>query len=264
MKKIYRLFGLFIWNSRLAIARNMEYKFNFILGSFIAIVFSSIGPVLQYLIFTQTKGFPGWNLDQIILFQGVLLIVLGLRTMFFGELQGFVYQLVRRGDFDRLLLKPYPPIGIILASGFSMNSLGSILGGIVIIVYSVFKLELQVGIVQLGLFLIFIAVGLMLFMALDVLFSCVVIVLVQMGRLNEFFNFIARFGEYPLSIFPNALRLTFITVVPFAVWVNIPAQLLLGNIDIYMIYSLVFSLVFLFICLRVWGLCLRKYTSAGG
>lgn len=264
MRRILRLFELFIWNSRLAVARNMEYKFNFVLGSFISIVFSSIGPVLQYLIFTQTKGFPGWNLDQIILFQGVLLIVLGLRTLFFGELQDFVYRLVRRGDFDRLLLKPYPPIGIILASGFSMNSLGSILGGIIITVYSTLKLDLHVGVVQLGLFLIFIAAGLALFMALDVLFSCIVIVLVQMGRLNEFFNFIARFGEYPLSIYPNALRLAFITVVPFAVWVNIPAQLLLGSLDVYMLYSLVFCFAFLFVCLKVWGLCLRKYTSAGG
>jgi len=264
MNRIFRLFSLFIWNSKLAIARNMEYKFNFILGSFISIVFSSIGPILQYLIFTQTKGFPGWNLDQIILFQGVLLIVLGLRNMFFGELYGFVYRLVRRGDFDRLLLKPYPPIGIILASSFSMNSLGAIIGGIVITIYSIFKLGLHVGIVQWGLFLLFTAAGLMLSMALDVLFSCVVIVLIQIGRLNEFFNFISRFGEYPLSIFPNAVRLAFITVVPFAVWVNIPAQVLLGNLDVYMMYSLVFCFAYLFVCLKLWGLCLKKYTSAGG
>lgn len=87
MKKILRLFGLFILNSKLNIAKQMEYRFNFFLTSIIALVFSSISPLLQYLIFTQTKGFPGWNLDQIILFQGVLLIVPGLQNLLFGELR---------------------------------------------------------------------------------------------------------------------------------------------------------------------------------
>lgn len=264
MRKIGKLFGLFMWNSRLAIARSMEYRFNFILGSFISLVFSYIGPILQYLIFTQTNGFPGWNLDQIILFQGVLLVVLGIRRTLFGELHGFVSQLIHRGELDRLLLKPYPPIGIILVSGFSMNSIGSILSGIIIVVYSIVKMELRIGLLQWLLFLVFVLAGLVLYMALEVLYSSVVMVLVQIGRLNEVFDFFARFGEYPLDIFSSAMKLIFITVIPFAVWVYIPAKLLLGALDAYMAYSFVFCFLFFIVCLKIWDVCLKKYTSAGG
>ena len=59
MKKILRLFGLFILNSKLNIAKQMEYRFNFFLTSIIALVFSSISPLLQYLIFKQTKRVSG-------------------------------------------------------------------------------------------------------------------------------------------------------------------------------------------------------------
>lgn len=264
MKKILRLFGLFVSNSKLNIARQMEYRLNFFLGSFIALIFSGIGPVLQYLIFTQTKGFPGWNLDQIILFQGVLLFVLGLRRMLFGELHWFISHLIWRGELDRLLLKPYPPIGIILASGFSLNSTGSLLAGIIITVYSVIQLNLVIGFLQILLFLVYLAIGLVLFMALEVLFSCMVVVIVRLGRMHEIFDFLSRFGEYPLDIYSNVTRLVFITVVPFAVWVYIPAKILLGSLEFYMLYSLLFSILFFLGSLKVWGLCLRKYTSAGG
>lgn len=264
MKKILRLFGLFILNTKLNIAKQMEYRFNFILTSIIALIFSGMGPLLQYLIFTQTKGFPGWNLDQIILFQGILLIVLGLQNLLFGELQWFISNLIWRGELDRLLLKPYPPIGIILTSGFSLNSTGSILAGIVITVYSVVKLQLDIGFFQLVLFLVYIAVGLILSMALNVLFSCMVIVLVRLGRMNEIFGFLSRFGEYPIDIYSNALKLVFTTAVPFAVWAYIPAKVLLGALDVSMVYSFVCTILFFLASLMLWNRCLKKYTSAGG
>jgi ABC-2 type transport system permease protein len=264
MKKILRLFGLFILNTKLNIAKQMEYRFNFILTSVIALIFSSVSPLLQYLIFTQTKGFPGWTLDQIILFQGVLLTVLGLQSLLFGELQWYISDLIWRGELDRLLLKPYPPIGIILTSGFSLNSTGSILAGIIITVYSVFRMRLVIGIFQIVLFLVFIAVGLMLSMALNVLYSCMVIVLVRLGRMDEIFAFLSRFGEYPIDIYSNALKLIFTTAVPFAVWVYIPAKVLLGALDVSMALSLVCTILFFLGSLKLWDICLKKYTSAGG
>lgn len=264
MKKLLRLFSLFIQNSKLNIAKQMEYRFNFILTSIIALIFSSISPLLQYLIFTQTKGFPGWNLEQMIMFQGVLLIVLGLQSLLFGELQWFISNLIWRGELDRLLLKPYPPIGIILASGFSLNSTGSILAGIIITVYSVIRMQLCIGIFQIALFLVYIAVGLILSMALNVLFSCMVVVLVRLGRMDEIFGFLSRFGEYPLDIYSNALKFIFTTFVPFAVWAYIPAKILLGVLDVSMIWSLACTILFFLGSLKLWSICLKKYSSAGG
>jgi ABC-2 type transport system permease protein len=130
--------------------------------------------------------------------------------------------------------------------------------------HSIAKLKLVVGFLDIILFLGCLAAGLVLFMAFEVLFSCMVIVFVHLGRLFEIVNYLSRFGEYPLDIYSNVTRLIFITVVPFAVWVHIPAKILLGSLDYYMLYSLVFCFLFFLGSLKLWDICLKRYTSAGG
>ncbi|EPR13489.1 ABC transporter permease [Ruminiclostridium papyrosolvens] len=264
MLKLLKLFKLFIWNSKMDISRSMEYRFDFILGTVIGLAFSSIGPILQYLIFTQTKGFPGWNLEQIILFQGILLFTSGIKGMIFGSLPYFVTGIVRKGDFDRLLLKPYSPIGIILASGFRLNNIGPLLSGAFIMVYYIVKMNLHIGIVQIAIFILAIVFGLILFMGYEVLYSSIVIKLVQIGRLDELMNSLLRFGEFPINIFSKTLQTALITVIPFAVWVNIPANALLNRLDYTIPITFVFCALFFYVSLKIWNQFLKKYTSAGG
>ncbi len=264
MLKLLKLIKLFLWNGKMGIARSIEYRFDFILGTVISLAFASAGPILQYLIFTQTKGFPGWNLEQIILFQGLLLFTIGLKGMAFGSIPYFVYGLVRQGDFDRLLLKPYPPIGIILASGFNFNDIGALVSGAVISLYSIVKMNLHIGFVQIGVFLLAIVFGLILYMGFEILYSSIVIMLVQIGRLEELMYQFLRFGEFPVNIFPKALQTALITVIPFAVWVNIPANALLSRLDYTIFITFAFCLLFFYASLKIWNLCLKNYTSAGG
>lgn len=242
----------------------MAYRLNFFLDSFISLFLSFIGPLLQYLIFSQTRGFPGWDLNQIILFQGLLLFHLGLRNSMFGSLHFFVMDLVRKGEFDRLLLKPYPAIGVILASGFNPRSMGSILAGGIIIVSSVITLKLEITPFTIGLLIVLTLFGLFLYMGFEIIYSSAVIVLVHLGRLYDILHLFTRFGEFPLEIFTRALGIFFITAVPMAIWVNFPARVLLGRGSINIVYSLGFSIVFFSMALLLWRACLKRYTSAGG
>ncbi|MBN2508986.1 MAG: ABC-2 family transporter protein [Spirochaetales bacterium] len=264
MKTVLGLFALFFETSKLRLSQAMAYRLNFILHTLISLAFSSIGPVLQYLIFSQTRGFPGWNLKQIVLFQGILLLHLGLRSTLFGALHYELPQLIRQGQFDRLLLKPYPAIGTILAGGFDANHFGSILAGTAIITGSVLSTGMKVGILELGTFAALILMGLFLYMSFEILYAAAVIILVRMGRLYDIMGMLHKFGEYPLEIFTPAVRLFFITAAPMAIWVNYPAQVLLGRQHIHIWYSLICAVLFFSISLLVWRKCLGKYTSAGG
>lgn len=265
MRTVARLLRLFYYQSKLKISRAMMYRFDFLIGMTVALCFSSIGPVLQYLIFTQTKGFPGWNLKQIILFQGVLLFVLGIRRILFGDLHYFVTELIQKGDLDRLLIKPSPAIGIILASGFNLNGIGTLLAGSVIMGYSIHALDLTITAGAIGLFALSILFGIVLFLALEIMFTCAVIVLVNIGRLDDIVQSITGFGEYPLSIFTAALKIALVTFIPFAVWVNYPAEALLNRWDNgQAAVSFLVCMLLLGISLSFWKLCLRRYTSAGG
>ena len=87
--KVKKAGEIFFWSCKLSIARSMEYRLDFFLGLFVNLLLSLAGPLFQYLLFAQVDGYPGWGISEIILFQGVLLLVLGLKTLLFGGV--FVY-----------------------------------------------------------------------------------------------------------------------------------------------------------------------------
>jgi ABC-2 type transport system permease protein len=258
------LLRLYVWHMKLNVSKSMIYRFDFISGIFISIFISGIAPFMQYLYFTQTRGYPGWTLDQILLFQGLLLLWFGIRDVMFGDIRGIIMDLVWKGDFDRLLLKPYSPIGVLLCSGFQLNGVGSCLAGLLVTITAFLRLDVSIGLWTFPLLALMLVCGLMLYMAITITFAAIVIMLVQMGRIGEMIEKIMDFGTYPLNIFPLGIRILMVTVLPFAVWTYYPAQILLQRIDYQMWIACVFSLIMFWLSLKLWNQCLRKYTSAGG
>jgi len=258
------LLRLFLWNCKLDISRNMAYRFNFIAGTLISLLNSGVAPIVQYLIFTTTNGYPGWTVQQLILFQGVLLLWGGVRTMVFGRVLPEMNSLVGSGEFDRLLVKPYPPMGVLLASGFQLSGFAPTIAGVVIIAMSLSSLDVVWHWWTLPLFLVLLLVGCCLYAALLILMCCIILVAIQMGRLGELFEKLLSFSDYPISIYPRILGRLFSIALPFAIWINFPAQTLLNRLDVTMIWGAIVSIVLLFVSHGLWKLCLSKYTSAGG
>jgi ABC-2 type transport system permease protein len=258
------LWILFLWNCKLSIQRSMAYRTDFIIGLIISLIFTSAGPIVLYLLFTQTSGFPGWNLDQILLFQGVLMLTMGINNTAFGEVRNNAINIMRIGDFDRYLTKPYSSAGLILTRGFSLNHIGTILAGLTIVCIMLIRLEIDLGILQIGLFLLFLLFGTLFHISLNLLFCGTVIVLVNMGQLNLVITNIFRFASYPTEIFPSVFRGIFIFALPIALLAYFPSQVLLNRLDLNMLYGVLGGCFLLFISIRFWKLCIKLYTSAGG
>lgn len=242
----------------------MEYRFNFIVGTLVSLFFSGIGPMVQYLIFTQTKGYPGWSIQQLILFQGMMLFWMGLRGTAFGDLKQNIIDMVQKGDFDRLLLKPYPPIGVILTSGFNFRNFGTVVAGTAVTVIATDALRLTLGWVQIGLVLLAVTFGLLFSMAMDILFCSIIVLIIHSGRLVEFFDNLLNFARYPVEIFSKGIRIVFLTFIPFAIWIYYPTQILLNRIDRKIMIAFFVSVALFWFSLGIWNRCLKKYTSAGG
>lgn len=264
MKTLIGLGRLFVWDSKLKIQRNMQYRMDFLLGLIFSLFFSMMGPIFQYIIFTQTRGYPGWNLEQIILFQGILLTWVGIRDLLFAGIRGIIMELVRRGDFDRLLLKPYPPIGLILTSGFTFNNIGTIIAGLIITTYSMLEMRLGISLEQIVQLIVCLVCGILLSMAIQTIYSCIVIMVIQMGRIGEFLDNLLRFAEFPLDIFSKSMRVVFMTVIPIIIWTYLPAQILLGRAGLLLFVSCIGCVLFMLLGLKLWNICLKRYTSAGG
>ncbi|MGM0881580.1 MAG: ABC transporter permease [Bacillota bacterium] len=258
------LLHLFYCNCKLSLDRDMAYRADFFLNLLISLVFTSMGPIVQYLIFTQTNGYPGWNTDQILLFQGILLLSMGFNNTVLSEVRGKAVDIMRNGDFDRYLIKPYPAIGLLLVGGFSLKHVGSLIAGTVITSYMLVKMHLTPSFTDIVLFLWFIAAAVFVYMGLTIIFCGVVIVLIQMGRLGDFFNNVLRFAGYPIEIYNGLFRTAFVTLLPLAVLAYLPTQALLHRLDWSMIWGSFGALLIFVLSLKFWNSCIRKYTSAGG
>jgi ABC-2 type transport system permease protein len=264
LNTIVGLLKLFIINSKIRISRSIQYRFDFIAGIIVSLGLSSIGPVVQLIIFTRTNGYPGWELKQIILFQGVLLLWLGLKDMLFGSIRPEFDRIIRNGEFDRLLLKPYPPIGVILTGGFYYYGIGPVLAGLAVITYSCISLGQTINPLQILLFLGFMLLGIIFYLGILVFYCVITVRLYYTGRLSEIFDKFLTFSQYPVEIFNMILRVGFLTVIPLAIWVYFPAQSLLNRLDITALIGAIFSLLTFLVSLRLWNYCLMKYSSAGG
>lgn len=258
------LLQLFYCNCKMSLDRGMAYRADFFLNLIVSLVFTSMGPIVQYLIFTQTSGYPGWSTEQILLFQGILLFSMGLNNTILGDVKGTAVNIMRNGDFDRYLIKPYPAIGVLLTGGFSLKHVGTLIAGIGITVYMLVSMQLIPGAADLLLFLWFIVAGVIAYMGITVFFCGLVIVLIQMGRLEEFLQNVLRFAGFPLELYNRLFRAAFVTLVPLAVLAYLPAQALLHRFDWSMIWGSFGALLIFVLSLTFWNRCIRKYTSAGG
>lgn len=258
------LWKLFLENSKIRLQSDMVYRANYIIGTIISLISAIFPALFQYLIFTQTNGFPGWNLHQIILFQGVLLVVNGLRNTLFGDLRGIVQELVYSGGFDRMLLRPYPPIGTILASGFNANNIGTVLIGAIIVGVSWVQLGLSFGVLQLVLLVLSLIAGLVFYVGINIIYCGISLIIVYMGGVWDFFQAILDVSQYPKEIYPRIAQVAFTTIVPFMVVTYIPAQIILNRIDLTIIGAFIAVAVFFTLCVLFWNNALKKYTSAGG
>lgn len=264
MQTIFDLLQIFLLNSKIKLQRHMQYRFDFINGLIMSLLNASIGVITVFMIFTNTSGYPGWTLNQIFLFQGVLLLWSGLKNLFFGEVRTNIKEMVEKGNFDRLLLKPYPPIGMILTGGPNYLSLSSFFAGLLIIVLSLIKLHICPSAVDLIYMLLFILASLIFYMALLVLYAILTIMVINLGRLDEIMDKILSFGEYPLEIYGKGARLAFRYVFPLSVFIYMPTRALLGYTQQVSLLSILVCIIIFIFTLVLWHHYLHRYTSTGG
>jgi ABC-2 type transport system permease protein len=256
-----RLFGL---QSQVKLQRLMQYRVDFAVGMVACFALSATGPVFQLLIYARTSGYPGWTWRQILVFQAVLLLSTGIREVFFGDVRPQIERLVERGEFDRLLLKPFPPLLHLLSGGFAPHALGTLLAGTGTLIWAARYGGAAPDPVAYLLFVVFLGAATLLHLSVHILYCTLTLRWTYPLRLSESMDRVATFGEYPQEVFPLALRTVLVTVLPLSVATYWPAQALLGRVNAVAWIALAGAVALTVVVVRLWGRQLRHYASAGG
>lgn len=184
-----------------SIRGHMQYRLNFLIDIGFGLVFQGFGFVFVWIVLGQFGSVGGWTLSQIALLYGVRLTAHGLWTVNFSRLFA-IDEMVRQGEYDRMLLRPMPTMLQLMYSSFRMPTLGDLIGG------AMLDGAFQVGPAALT------------FRFLETISLRVI-----------FDNIFSTFGGYPVSIFerPTRFLLTYLVPMAFIAWV--PATVLLDRTD---------------------------------
>ena len=244
-------------------AARMAYRADFFFCSVMILVSELLFPLVTFLIYATGASFPEWSRYEAILLQGVFMLSKGIANLlFFGVVYNTLGR-VREGTYDLLLIRPVSVLFLSVATAFEPDSIGTILGGLLVILFSLWQLP-HPGTVEWVKFILLFFFSVLTMFSFAVLLAGSVFKWVGNSRIYEIFDSITAFGNYPRSIFSKSFQNIISYIIPVAVIGFFPASALLGKDIAGVIPAVSICMVFLFLCLSFWKLMLSKYTSAGG
>jgi ABC-2 type transport system permease protein len=264
MRDINYLFKLFLFESKLKLARAMEFRADFIFSLITTFIQSFMAPLFQIFIYTKTNGYPGWTFNQIMIFQAIMLLYSGITETLLGNVKYIMESIVQYGLLDRYLLLPYSSIGFILTKGFNYRNLGIIIAGILSLMFAIFHLGLILNWIQIVLFILFIILGIFLMIAFNIFFCSIALRIVYVVRLKEILERIYFFSGFPAEIYSGIIRFIYLAILPLGICIYYPAQTLLGRLNVFSIYGSIATIVLFIVSINVWNRQIKKYTSSGG
>jgi viologen exporter family transport system permease protein len=208
-----RLFGMYF--SQYAKAR-LEYRADF----FSAVLASFLGTAASFgfllIVFSRGVAVRGWKFEEMVFLYGFSLIPFGIFNVFSWNLWMFADRYLIEGRFDRVLLRPVSSIFQVLFESFRLESVESIVTGVVAVVWSSGRLGISFTPGDVLLFVLWAASGGIIYVAIFLaLTSLSFWIEDRIGISPPVFN-LMQFGRYPLTIYDAWVRLALSFVIPFA------------------------------------------------
>ncbi len=223
------------------------------------------------LVFQRFENIAGWTLGEVAFLYGLIEMAFGTMDMIFSGFDPQFFGLnIRRGNFDKLLLRPQGLTLQVLGSSFVIRRLGRIIQGVVIFVIALSMVEVSWTPAKIFyLPIVFVSI-ICFFGGLFIIGATITFWTVES---IEAINILTYGGSemmsYPMHIYQDWMRRFFTFIVP-AIFLNYyPALYFLDKPALQELPSFapflspIAGFGVLFVALRFWGFGVRHYQSTG-
>lgn len=239
------------------------YRMNFIVSCIITLVGNILFPLVTLLIYRTGASFPGWSLFEVLLIQSVFTMSSGLSSLIFGGVLWTTMSHIREGSFEVILMKPLNPLFFIIATTFSLDSIGVFLGGLTLFIVALTQVGTIFWLAWLQFALFFIA-GVAVMAGLSLMMAATSFKWVGNSRIPELADSVLHFGKYPMPIFPKAIQAIITFVLPVGVIGFLPASALLGDINLIDYVAVVPCILFMAAGAFTYRHMISLYEGVGG
>jgi len=253
-----------IWSYlRIGIANEMQYRVNFfiqLLQSFIALATGLIG---LWLVFSHTTELGGWNQSELLAVMGVYILMGGvIQSAIQPNMQRLMDE-IQEGTLDFALTKPVDGQVLVSIREFRFWQLTDVIVGLVVLAISVVQMQEQVGIWQALAFVAALVLGGIMIYCFWLMLTTSAFWLIRIWELVNLFQGLYAAGRWPVTIYPQWLRLGLTFLVPVAFAVTIPAQALTDRLTpLTLLGALGLAVLLMVLARLIWRVGVRSYSGA--
>ncbi len=222
-------------------------------------------PIEVFLLFARFGALGEWTGERVMLMYGIAVAAYGLSETFVRGLDYFP-QLVRGGEFDRVLLRPRAALLQAVVMRFHIHRLSRVVGGLAMICLSLSGMNVRPSFADIVMLALALAGGLVVYAGVFLFSAAISFYTVQ--PLD--FTYIFTNGSYQVAkvapdMLPKWLKTLFFYIVPMLPFWYLPAAAVCGwGVD----YALGFlalpaACAFFLPAYAAWNFGLRHYKSTG-
>ena len=259
MRNIYIIFS----NFKVSVLSEMAHKIHFFVRFLSDALYFAVYFIFYTVIFSYVPNINGWGKYHVLLLMGTFHIVISLFLTFFFPNLVEIPNLVKSGGLDGILVKPIDSQFLLSTHIVDIGSFVNVLLGISIIIISVSKLGIKIGIEEIMLFVLYTLIGVFIMYNMLFIMLCSVFWIEDSSWGIGFFMSFNSFGDKPISMYKNIMYRFLIFIFPIGLVANIPANIILNEDNQSMeIWMVMIALVLYMISKYVWKAGIKLYEGA--
>jgi ABC-2 type transport system permease protein len=254
-----RLFAAFL---KVSVLGETAYRINFFIQLFQSFINLGISLAGLAIIFSYTNTLGGWQPDEVLALVGVYFLVGGIIGLIIQPGMEQFIESVRTGDLDFSLTKPEDSQVLISIQRVDIWKVIDIFLGFGIIIYALFKLGQNVGLLQAAVFIAMLLAGGIILYSFWLVLATISFWFVRVENILVIFQSMYEAGRWPISLYPGWLRYGLTFVVPVAFATTVPVEALTGRLDWQTLLLAIVMAIGLFIAARFfWRFGLKHYSG---
>jgi len=256
---------------RIQIRSQLQYPVSFIMEVISSTFILGFFFVAFALTFTRFDQIGGWSLGEVAFIWGLTEFSFGIMDMIFS---GFDYDtfgpMVRKGQFDQLLLRPINITLQVLGSRFVIRRLGKIAEGLIIFLYGLSLIDLNWTAGKVLYLPVLIISQVFFFGSLFIIGATSTFWTTERLEILNIFTYGgSEIMSYPMHIFPRAIRMIFTFVIPAIFLSYFPAVYILNKPDplnapgFVSFLAPVVTIAIFWAAMSFWRFGIKNYQSTG-
>ncbi|MGH2554313.1 MAG: ABC transporter permease [Actinomycetota bacterium] len=248
---------------RVGAMNELQYRLNFFIYVFQAMLTLATGLIVLALVFSYTTELRGWSRPELLAVMGVHILMGGLIRTTIQPNMIRLMEDVRQGTLDFALTKPEDAQLLVSVRETRIWQAVDVVVGAIVLVVAVLQLDRGVGPWEALAFAAALILGGVTIYCFWLIITTLAFWVVRIHETVELFEGVYQAGRWPVTVYPFALRALLTFLVPLAFAITVPAQGITSRLGGgTLALAAAFTLLLLAATRWLWRRGLRRYSGA--